>query len=214
MVVNTVRSILQKSRLPIFALVVVLMSVGLNSVLMASEVSDPTHNNASSTLEDPLAFSPDLAIFTGAVFALMMAILYAVAWKPIKAGLAAREEGISNQIADAKKASEEAQRKLVEYQAKLDAAGVQASEMIAQARKDAEAAGQRIVAEAQAEAARQKDKALAEIQSAKVAALSELGAKSTDLAFSLARGVLGREVKTADHQQLIQDALKSLPSRN
>ncbi len=63
--------------------------------------------------------------------------------------------------------------------------------------KDAEAAGQRILADAQAEATRQKDRALADIESAKVAALSELGAKSTDIAFSLARGIVGRELKLA-----------------
>ena len=86
--------------------------------------------------------------------------------------------------------------------------------MIASARKDAESAGQRILAEAQQEASRQKDRALADIESAKVAALSELGARSTDIAFSLARGVVGRELKQADHQQLIQESLKGMASRN
>jgi F-type H+-transporting ATPase subunit b len=86
--------------------------------------------------------------------------------------------------------------------------------MLVQAKKDAEASGQRIVSEAQAEAQRQRDNALAEIDAAKVAAIGELGKKSTDLAFSLARSIVGREVKAEDHQQLIQEALRKLPSAN
>jgi F0F1-type ATP synthase membrane subunit b/b' len=44
--------------------------------------------------------------------------------------------------------------------------------------------------------------------------LSELSLKSTDIAFGLARKVIGRELKTSDHEQLIKDALGRLPSGN
>ncbi|MFO0922735.1 MAG: F0F1 ATP synthase subunit B [Pirellulales bacterium] len=179
-----------------------------------AEISDNTHAGATKDLYDPMALKGDLAAFTGVVFLLLCGGLYFAAWKPLRDGLNAREASIAKQIEDARKASEEAQAKLVEYQAKLDQAMQTAQETVAQARKDAEAAGQRILAEAQQEATRQKDRALADIESAKVAALSELGSKSTDIAFSLARSVVGRELKQADHQQLIQDSLKSLASRN
>jgi F-type H+-transporting ATPase subunit b len=125
-----------------------------------------------------------------------------------------REQGIATQLADAKRASEEAMAKLKEYDAKLQTAHAQAQDLLVQARKDAETAGQRIVSEAQAEATRQRDRALTDIESAKQAALSELSGKSTDIAFSLARRVVGRELKTEDHQQLIADALSKMPSRN
>lgn len=175
---------------------------------------DPTHGHAGSEQTNPMEWRADLALFSAVVFLLLCGGLYAVAWKPIRDGLTLRESSIAKQIEDARKASEEAKAKLVEYQAKLDAATQQAQEMIASARKDAESAGQRILAEAQQEASRQKDRALADIESAKVAALSELGARSTDIAFSLARGVVGRELKQADHQQLIQESLKGMASRN
>jgi len=85
---------------------------------------------------------------------------------------------------------------------------------LTQARKDSEAAGQRILAAAQEEAARQRDRALSDIESAKQAALSDLAGKSTDLAFSLARRVVGRELNGTDHQYLINEALNKLPNRN
>ncbi len=176
--------------------------------------ADLTHAFANPELESATEFRTDIALFTAIVFVLLCFVLYGAAWKGIKQGLQQREASIAGQIEDARRASEEAKAKLVEYQAKLDAAAVQAQEMVAQARKDAEAAGQRILADAQAEATRQKDRALADIESAKVAALSELGAKSTDIAFSLARGIVGRELKPGDHQKLIQDSLSHLANRN
>ena len=176
--------------------------------------ADLTHAFANPELESATEFRKDIALFTAIVFVLLCFILYAVAWKGIKKGLQQREASIAGQIEDARRASEEAKSKLVEYQAKLDASAVQAQEMVAQARKVAEAAGQRILADAQAEASRQKDRALADIETAKIAALSELGAKSTDIAFSLARGIVGRELKPGDHQKLIQDSLNHLANRN
>ena len=175
---------------------------------------DNTHGFAGAQQTDPLEFRADLALFTFVVFILLCAVLYGAAWKPIRQGLELRESSIAEQIEGAKRAAAEATSKLAEAQVKLDSAAAQAQDILSQARRDAENASQRILAESQAEAARQKDRALAEIEAAKLVALSELGSKSTDIAFSLARGVIGRELRTEDHQNLIQDALRSLPSKN
>jgi F-type H+-transporting ATPase subunit b len=175
---------------------------------------DPTSGHAGSTLTKLTDWKSDKSLWSLVVFGILFGGLYAVAWKPISQGLAMREQGIATQLADAKRASEEAMAKLKEYDVKLQAAHTQAQDLLVQARKDAETAGQRIVAEAQAEATRQRDRALTDIESAKQAALSELSGKSTDIAFSLARRVVGRELKKEDHQQLIADALTKMPSRN
>ena len=175
---------------------------------------DPTSAFASKDLDSLLDFRADKTIWSAVVFIILFGILSAVAWKPITQGLASREQGIASQLAETKRISEEAIAKLKEYDAKLQSAHAQAQGMLVQARKDAETAGQRIVADAQAEAARQRDRALADIESAKQSALSDLASKSTDIAFSLARQVVGRELKTDDHKQLIADALSKMPNRN
>jgi F-type H+-transporting ATPase subunit b len=175
---------------------------------------DPTHGYASANSDSLLDFKSDKALFTGLVFLLLCGGLYVAAWKPISQALERRETTIANQIADAHRASEEAGAKLKEYEAKLADAAVKAQEMVVAAKRDAEGVAERIKTEAQADATRMLDRAKNEIESAKQAALSELTTKSTDLAFGLARRVIGREINAGDHQKLISEALGRLPSGN
>lgn len=175
---------------------------------------DPTHGYASANSDSLLDFKSDKALFTGLVFLLLCGGLYLAAWKPISKALELRETTIANQIADAQRASEQAGAKLKEYEAKLADAAVKAQEMVVAAKRDAESVAERIKSEAQADATRMLDRAKNEIESAKQAALSELSTKSTDLAFGLARRVIGREINAGDHQKLISEALGRLPSGN
>lgn len=175
---------------------------------------DPTHAYGSSTSKDLLDFKSDKALFTLLVFGLLCTGLYLVAWKPISESLVRRESMISNQIADAQKAAQDAAAKLKEYEAKLADAAVKAQELVHQAKRDAEVVAERIKTEAQADATRMIDRARGEIETAKQAAISELTTKSTDLAFGLARRVIGRELNAGDHQKLVSEAIGRLPSGN
>ncbi len=175
---------------------------------------DPTHMNMTDEGESAIEWRAEKSIATLIVFGLLVATLTAVAWKPIAKGLEERERGIANNIANAERASQDAIARLADYEAKLAGANTEAQQILADARKDAEAAGQRLIATAQEEAARQRERAVAEIESAKRVALSELAEKSTDVAMLLAQRVVGREVNANDHQNLIQDMLGKLPSKN
>lgn len=175
---------------------------------------DPKHGNLSEPAFEVVDFRTDMAFFSAIVFLLLLAGLTAVAWKPIMEGLEKRERGIADNIARAEKAAHEAMSKLAEYESKLAAAAEESQRIVAEARKDAEAAGQKLIADAQEEAARQRDRAVADIEAAKRVALSELASQSTEVAMSLAQRVVGREVRAEDHQNLIQDMLTKLPSNN
>ena len=175
---------------------------------------DPIHSNLSDDAEDPAEFRSDMAIASLIVFSCLLLGLTAVAWKPISEGLQKREKSIANNMQNAERASREAMAKLKQYEAPLASAPVEAQKIIADARKDAEAVGQRLIQTAQEEAAIQRTRAVADIESAKAVALNELAEKSTDLAMSLASRVVGREVNAGDHQSMIQEMLSKLPSRN
>ncbi len=175
---------------------------------------DPTHANMRDDTYKVVDFRTDMAFFSAIVFLVLLATLTTVAWKPIMQGLEKREHGIASNIANAQKASQDAMAKLSEYESKLASANQEAQQILAEARKDAEATGQRLIATAQEEAVRQRERAVAEIDSAKRIALSELAEKSTDVAMTLAQRVVGREVNASDHQNLIQEMLTKLPSKN
>lgn len=176
--------------------------------------NDPTHANVGDATWGVVDFRTDMAFFSAIVFLLLLFGLMGTAWKPILEGLQKREDMIANNIANAEKASADAEAKLAEYEAKLESANEEAATVVADARKAAEAAGQKLVASAQEEAAMMKERATADIDAAKRVALGELAEQSTDVAMSVAQRVVGREVKADDHQGLIQEMLAKLPSKN
>lgn len=151
----------------------------------------------------------NLAIFLG-----VLAILSKFVWPAILLGLQAREDKIHGDLEAAEKANQEAKSLLSDYQCKLDDAASQVQAMLASARKDSEASGQRIVDAAKQEADRQRERALSEIETAKKVALSELAGQTSDMAISVAKQVVGRELKADDHADLIRQALERLPSNN
>ncbi len=199
----------------LFVLVTVsCFAIGSSSAVAEEHAVDRTHSAASPEMNSLLEFKSSKTFFTVVVFVILAVSLYVSAWKPIAKGLEQREELIAKQIADAKSASETAAAKLKEYESKLADAAVQAQETVVLARKDAEAVAARIKADAQVDATRLIERAKSEIETAKQAAISELASKSTDLAFGLARKVIGRELKPGDHQQLISDAVSRIHSAN
>ncbi len=159
-----------------------------------------------------LEFSADLALFTLIIFLGMMFILGKFAWKPLIQGLNSREENIAKKIEDADKAHDHAQANLRQYEEKLASVTDEAKAVLDEAKKDAIAVKDRIMAEAQEEAQRIRDRALSDIEAAKNAAVRELAEKSVDSAVSLAGSIVGRSLGKQDHDKLIEDSINSFTS--
>ncbi len=176
--------------------------------------TDLSHQNAGPQLEDPSQFRSDLAIWTFVVFLCLLLILGKFAWGPVMDGLEKREQSIAAMIEEAKQGQEKAAEQLKQYEAKLAAAGEEAQRLVAQARKDAEAAKERILAEAQQAASRERQRAVEDIQVAKNVALQEITKTGVDLAVNLAGRIVRQQLKAEDHSQLIREAMDQLPSRN
>lgn len=169
---------------------------------------------ADANATNPLTGDPDLAIFTGIIFVVLLAVLYALAWKPLMAGLDQRESSIADMIADAKRGSDEAAKKLEQYEQKLAAAAIEAQEIVEKARRDAHTAGEKLIADAHSGADRERQRAVSDITAAKNAALQEIADQSTDLAFNVARKLIQKELNPADHAALIRESLEQFPSEN
>jgi F-type H+-transporting ATPase subunit b len=156
----------------------------------------------------PLEVRVDTLIFSLIIFLGLAAVLLKFAWKPIMEGLDAREKRIADDIENARLAKEQAQTQLVAYENQLAGANDEAAAVIAEAKVNAITAKDKIMAEAAAEAQRTRDRALAEIESAKNAAVRELAETSVDSAVDLAGSIVGRSLNKQDHADLIEKSIK------
>lgn len=170
---------------------------------------DNSHKNATAALEDPAEVRFDLSIYTFIVFALLMTLLWKFAWGPIAKGLDAREATIAKMVEDAKLAADTATKQLQQYELKLAQAQEEAGRIIGDARRQGEELAAKIRAEAEAAAEKQRSQAVADIDQAKNTALREIAQKSVSTAVDLAGKIIRREVKEADHQNLIRESLES-----
>ncbi len=210
-------------RVVLLVLVCFAMSASSRCVIAADESTNSVEHDEAAAHgghQDPDGTPPLLQVDAGsaivniAIFIGVFAILSKLAWPVILDGLKAREGKIRSDLESADKANQEAKSILAGYQSKLDEAQAKVQTMLAEARKDGEAAGQKIVDEAKAEAERQRVRAIADIETAKKVAISELAGQTSDLAMLVARKVVGRELKADDHADLIRQSLERLPSNN
>ena len=150
---------------------------------------------------------PDTLLFSFIIFGVLLAVLYKFAWGPIVEGLELREKKMADDIEGARTANEKAQAQLAEYEAKIASAESEAAALIAEAKNDALAAKDKIMADASEEAQRTKDRALADIEAAKNAAVRDLAESSVDSAVSLAGSIVGRSLDKKDHKDLIEKSI-------
>ena len=144
------------------------------------------------------------------LFLLFAGILGFVVWPKILGALQAREAKLEGDLVGAENAREEADKTLAEYKAQLADAQKAAQQKIADAVKVADQQAAKIVAEAEAKAAEISQRNLAEIESAKEAAISEMHAHVADLSTQIAGKILQREISAADQQQLVSESLAEL----
>jgi F-type H+-transporting ATPase subunit b len=172
---------------------------------------EPAHAGAAHA---PNPVAPDLvvAIATVVVFGLLFFILSKTAWKPILKGLKAREDGIREQIQGAERANAEAKALLVEHQKKVAAAAEEARAIVEEGRKDAEALRSKIHAEAQADAASERDRAVRDIGLAKDQALKEIYEQVAGLATDVAGKILQQRLDPAAHKKLVDEAVTAYES--
>lgn len=176
--------------------------------------TDLSHANASAELHSPAELRFELAAATVVVFLLLLALLGKFAWGPIAAGLDHREQHIAEMISTAEKNQLAAEHRLQELEARLAAQADEAREAISAARREGEILKEKIIGEAHAAAVQEKEKAIEEIRSAKNLALREIAQKSVNTAVDLAKNLIHREVREADHAQLISDSLAQFQANN
>ena len=129
---------------------------------------------------------------------------------PVKKVIAERKAKADSQIADAQKLRTEAEAMKAEYEQNLQNARTEANQIVATAQKTATARSEEIVGEARAQAAALKQKAEADIAQERKKAVNEVKNEIGGMAMEIASKVVEREIKEADHQDLIDEFIKNV----
>lgn len=129
---------------------------------------------------------------------------------PVKKVIAERKAKADSQIADAEKLRTEAEAMKAEYEQNLQNARTEANQIVAAAQKTATARSEELLGEARAQAAALKQKAEADIAQERQKAVNEVKDEIGGMAMEIASKVVEREIKEADHQDLIDEFIKNV----
>ena len=170
--------------------------------LLAAETSEDTPG-----LVDPVV---GLMIWTLLVFGLTMLVLWKVAFPRIGEALDKRQRLIEDSIDTAEKTRSEADALLKEYRERLSDARGQADEIVARARRTAEAHEAEIQAEARAKREEMMDQTRKDIEAETRRAIQQIRAEVADLTVLATEKVTRKTLDSADQKRLVEEALAEL----
>ena len=129
---------------------------------------------------------------------------------PVKKVIAERKAKADSQIADAQKLRTEAEAMKAEYEQNLQNARTEANQIVAAAQKTATARSEELLGEARAQAAALKQKAEADIAQERKKAVNVVKDEIGGMAMEIASKVVEREIREADHKDLIDEFIKNV----
>jgi F-type H+-transporting ATPase subunit b len=153
-------------------------------------------------------------IWGGIGFVVVFAFL---AWKgvpAIKKTMEARTERIRGDLEGAEAAKAEAQTVLDEYRAQLADAKAESGRIIEEARQAADGVRRDQEARLQTELAEMRERAAADVESAKVQAIADLRGEVANLAIGAAEVVVGKNLDRDTQTQLVEQYIASVANRN
>jgi F-type H+-transporting ATPase subunit b len=201
----------------------------LAAVLVAAPVGaqhgdDPQPGHAESTGSGPaeaaapesggglMDVNPGLMIWTLVTFVALLTVLRFTAWKPLIGALEAREQRIREAVEQAEKTRRESEALMARHEQQLEAARVEAHQIIDEGKADALRVKDDIVKQARHEAEEGKARALREVQLAADTAKKELWEEATRLSTLLAERILRRSLNDDDDRRLVEQVFDEFRS--
>ena len=129
---------------------------------------------------------------------------------PVMNMITERQQEIDNMYAAANDAQAQAETMQAEYQQKLASAQATSERLVKEAMARGQAREEEIIRKANAEASAIMDKASADIAMEKKKAVNDAKDEISDMAMAIAEKVVGRELKAADQQDLIDSFIAEL----
>jgi F-type H+-transporting ATPase subunit b len=156
--------------------------------------------------------SPDvgLMIWTLLVFAISLYVLTKVAFPRIAEALDKRQRAIEESIATSERVRTEAERLLEEYRERLAEARGQADDIVARARKTAEAHESEVLTEAKGKREEMMEQTRRDIDAETRRAIQEIRKEVADLTVAATEKVTRKTLTEEDQKRLVEEALAEL----
>jgi F-type H+-transporting ATPase subunit b len=157
-----------------------------------------------------ISVTPGLMIWTIVCFFITFFVLKRYAFGPIQKMLDDRREQIRRSIEEAENAREEARRLLEEHRALMNQARSEAEQILAEARRTAQAMELRMREETEQERQRRLEETRREIAAETARALEQIRSEVADLTLEATAIVIGKKLDTDRDRELITEAIGSL----
>jgi F-type H+-transporting ATPase subunit b len=162
-------------------------------------------------LADSNFLIPNSTLFVELIaFLIVLAVIWKYALPPLKKVLDERAELIRQELAAADEAKADAHAADEERRHALEEARHQAREIVAQANRTAERVNSEAQANAQVEYERIVNSAATEVALARQRAVEEAAERMGELVLEVVERIIGREVSTEAHRDLIDEAVAAL----
>src|SRR2546423_2254967 len=154
--------------------------------------------------------TPGLMIWTIVCFLITLFVLKRNAFGPIQKAIDERRERIRQSIEEADHAREEARKPLAEHQKLIGRAKTDAEEILAEARRIAEANERRMREELETDRQRRLEETRKQIEAETRRALEQIRLEVVDLSLLAATKVTRKSLDDADQKRLIEEAVGEL----
>jgi F-type H+-transporting ATPase subunit b len=153
---------------------------------------------------------PGLMIWTVISFGITFFVLRKLAFGPIQRTIDERRARIQKAVEDADHARAEARELLEQHRRLIGQAKGEAGEILADARKVADAQIERVKEEAETERQRRLDETRRQIEAETKRSLDQIRSEVADLTLEATARVTGKVLDAEDQRRLIDEAIKEL----
>ncbi len=143
-------------------------------------------------------------------FAVLAIALFFLGRKPVKAFFSSRKKEIADELKDLEQKKAEAEKQLVEYQARFNDLDQESKRIIQDYIQQGEEAKKRIIAQAEAQAEKLEDMAKRTIEQEFKSARIKLQQEISALAVEQAEHVIQNAISSEDQEKLVDDYLKKV----
>jgi F-type H+-transporting ATPase subunit b len=153
---------------------------------------------------------PGLMIWTLVAFGITFFVLRRFAFGPIQRTIDERRDRIQKAVEEADRARAEARQLLEQHRQLIAQAKSESAEILADARKVADAQVERVKTEAEAERQRRLEETRRQIEAETKRSLDQIRSEVADLTLEATARVTGKVLDTEDQRRLIDEAIAGL----